>query len=120
MIISVTGVSIVTKRHCLLTVVPLTFSQAIWYTENQGLDGPVFGSADMWNGVGIFFDSFDNDGKVYLLLKLLAIFHVKVFLAVRLLEGGLPDTLNLIVKNLADSLSMVVSFSNRDKLLEAL
>ncbi|EGW06502.1 Protein ERGIC-53 [Cricetulus griseus] len=36
---------------------------AIWYTENQGLDGPVFGSADMWNGVGIFFDSFDNDGK---------------------------------------------------------
>ncbi|EPY82713.1 protein ERGIC-53 [Camelus ferus] len=37
---------------------------AIWYTENQGLEGPVFGSADMWNGVGIFFDSFDNDGKV--------------------------------------------------------
>ncbi|XP_060029937.1 protein ERGIC-53 isoform X2 [Erinaceus europaeus] len=36
---------------------------AIWYTENQGLEGPVFGSADMWNGVGIFFDSFDNDGK---------------------------------------------------------
>lgn len=57
------------------------FSQAIWYTENQGLDGPVFGSADTWNGVGIFFDSFDNDGKVYLLLKLLAIFHVNVFLA---------------------------------------
>lgn len=25
----------------------------------------MFGSADMWNGVGIFFDSFDNDGKVY-------------------------------------------------------
>uniref|UniRef100_A0A9L0SJ91 Lectin, mannose binding 1 n=1 Tax=Equus caballus TaxID=9796 RepID=A0A9L0SJ91_HORSE len=36
---------------------------AIWYTENQGLEGPVFGSADMWNGVGVFFDSFDNDGK---------------------------------------------------------
>ncbi|XP_036178297.1 protein ERGIC-53 isoform X2 [Myotis myotis] len=36
---------------------------AVWYTENQGLEGPVFGSADMWNGVGIFFDSFDNDGK---------------------------------------------------------
>uniref|UniRef100_F6SS58 Lectin, mannose binding 1 n=1 Tax=Macaca mulatta TaxID=9544 RepID=F6SS58_MACMU len=36
---------------------------AIWYTENQGLEGPVFGSADLWNGVGIFFDSFDNDGK---------------------------------------------------------
>ncbi|XP_044513726.1 protein ERGIC-53 [Gracilinanus agilis] len=36
---------------------------AIWYTEGQGLEGPVFGSADNWNGVGIFFDSFDNDGK---------------------------------------------------------
>ena len=45
--------------------VPYICLQAVWYTENQGLDGPVFGSADLWNGVGIFFDSFDNDGKVY-------------------------------------------------------
>ncbi|KAM4708810.1 protein ERGIC-53 [Discoglossus pictus] len=36
---------------------------AIWFTEAQGLDGEVYGAADMWNGVGIFFDSFDNDGK---------------------------------------------------------
>ncbi|XP_068280556.1 protein ERGIC-53 [Nyctibius grandis] len=36
---------------------------AIWFTEEQGLEGPVFGAADQWNGVGIFFDSFDNDGK---------------------------------------------------------
>ncbi|XP_004601758.2 protein ERGIC-53 isoform X1 [Sorex araneus] len=36
---------------------------ALWYTASQGLDGPVFGAADMWNGVGVFFDSFDNDGK---------------------------------------------------------
>ena len=49
------------------------YLQAIWYTENQGLEGPVFGSADMWNGVGIFFDSFDNDGKVYLFSGLLPI-----------------------------------------------
>ena len=26
-------------------------------------EGPVFGSADQWRGLGIFFDSFDNDGK---------------------------------------------------------
>lgn len=51
---------------------PVAHLQAIWYTENQGLEGPVFGSADMWNGVGIFFDSFDNDGKVYLLSGLLS------------------------------------------------
>ncbi|XP_062867755.1 protein ERGIC-53 isoform X2 [Trichomycterus rosablanca] len=36
---------------------------AIWFTEGQGLEGPVYGAADQWNGVGIFFDSFDNDGK---------------------------------------------------------
>ncbi|XP_061887285.1 protein ERGIC-53 [Entelurus aequoreus] len=36
---------------------------AIWFTAVQGLDGPVYGAADKWNGVGIFFDSFDNDGK---------------------------------------------------------
>lgn len=38
--------------------------QAIWFTTAQGLDGPVYGAADNWNGIGIFFDSFDNDGKV--------------------------------------------------------
>lgn len=26
----------------------------------------MYGAADQWNGVGIFFDSFDNDGKVSL------------------------------------------------------
>lgn len=36
----------------------------MWFTSTQGLDGPVYGAADQWNGVGIFFDSFDNDGKV--------------------------------------------------------
>ncbi|KAM4808994.1 protein ERGIC-53 [Rhinophrynus dorsalis] len=36
---------------------------AIWYTSSQGLEGNVYGAADSWNGVGIFFDSFDNDGK---------------------------------------------------------
>uniref|UniRef100_A0A673IBW5 Protein ERGIC-53-like n=1 Tax=Sinocyclocheilus rhinocerous TaxID=307959 RepID=A0A673IBW5_9TELE len=36
---------------------------AIWFTAGQGLEGHVYGAADQWNGVGIFFDSFDNDGK---------------------------------------------------------
>lgn len=39
-------------------------SQAVWFTTSQGLEGPVYGAADQWNGVGVFFDSFDNDGKV--------------------------------------------------------
>ncbi|KAL1501520.1 hypothetical protein ABEB36_006826 [Hypothenemus hampei] len=37
---------------------------AFWYTQNKGsYDGDVFGSSDRWNGLGIFFDSFDNDNK---------------------------------------------------------
>ncbi|XP_034946790.1 protein ERGIC-53 [Chelonus insularis] len=37
---------------------------AFWYTAQKGAyDGAVFGSSDMWNGLGIFFDSFDNDNK---------------------------------------------------------
>ena len=27
-------------------------------------EGPVFGSADKWNGLAVFFDSFDNDAQV--------------------------------------------------------
>ena len=33
------------------------------YTATKGFEGPVFGSSDKWNGLGVFFDSFDNDNK---------------------------------------------------------
>lgn len=36
---------------------------AIWYVQEKGIEGPVFGSNDKWNGLGIFFDSFDNDAQ---------------------------------------------------------
>nr|CAH7766481.1 unnamed protein product [Callosobruchus chinensis] len=37
---------------------------AFWYTQNKGsYEGDVFGSSDRWVGLGIFFDSFDNDNK---------------------------------------------------------
>jgi len=36
---------------------------AFWYSVNKGFEGPVFGSSDQWNGLGVFFDSFDNDNK---------------------------------------------------------
>lgn len=35
---------------------------AFWFVEKRML-GPVFGSADYWNGLGIFFDTYDNDGQ---------------------------------------------------------
>lgn len=36
---------------------------AFWFTEQRMPEGPVFGAGDLWKGLGIFFDSFDNDGK---------------------------------------------------------
>uniref|UniRef100_A0A182ISM2 Uncharacterized protein n=1 Tax=Anopheles atroparvus TaxID=41427 RepID=A0A182ISM2_ANOAO len=37
---------------------------AFWYTTDKGsYVGDVFGSSDRWQGLGIFFDSFDNDNK---------------------------------------------------------
>lgn len=38
--------------------------QAVWFTAKQGIDGPVFGAQDQWNGMGLIFDSFDNDAQV--------------------------------------------------------
>ncbi|XP_023935300.1 protein ERGIC-53 [Bicyclus anynana] len=37
---------------------------AFWYTSARGeYNGDVFGSSDRWNGLGVIFDSFDNDNK---------------------------------------------------------
>ena len=40
------------------------FFQAFWYTEEKGVEGPVFGSNDYWKGLAVFMDSFDNDAAV--------------------------------------------------------
>lgn len=48
--------------HCIFS-----FPQAIWYTKDKGVEGPVFGSSDKWNGLAVLFDSFDNDGQVCML-----------------------------------------------------
>ena len=44
--------------HC-----PLKSIYFFRYTATKGFEGPVFGSSDKWNGLGVFFDSFDNDNK---------------------------------------------------------
>ncbi|XP_071551294.1 protein ERGIC-53-like isoform X2 [Panulirus ornatus] len=36
---------------------------AVWFNDKPAGEGPVFGSEDKWNGLGVFFDSFDNDNK---------------------------------------------------------
>ena len=39
-------------------------TQAIWFTEQAGSEGSVFGNIDTWKGVALILDSFDNDGLV--------------------------------------------------------
>lgn len=36
---------------------------ALWYTAQKMTEGNTFGSSDQWGGLGIFFDSFDNDNR---------------------------------------------------------
>lgn len=36
---------------------------AFWYTDKKGMVGPVFGTSDYWTGLGVFFDTYDNDQK---------------------------------------------------------
>ncbi|KAG5461982.1 MAG: legume-like lectin family-domain-containing protein, partial [Olpidium bornovanus] len=36
---------------------------AFWYTKDRGQEGPIFGSKDKWDGVGIFFDTYDEKAK---------------------------------------------------------
>lgn len=35
---------------------------AFWYAKDAGQEGPVFGSRDRWLGLGVFVDTYDNDG----------------------------------------------------------
>ncbi|CAJ0826523.1 6038_t:CDS:10 [Entrophospora sp. SA101] len=36
---------------------------AFWYTKDRGQEGPVFGSKDQWNGLGIMFETADVKKK---------------------------------------------------------
>lgn len=33
----------------------------VWLTKQRMLPGPVFGSVDRFDGLGIFFDTYDNE-----------------------------------------------------------
>lgn len=37
---------------------------AVWYTADRMTEGPVFGNKDLWKGLAVIFDTFDNDGRV--------------------------------------------------------
>eukprot|EP00698_Gefionella_okellyi_P012306 TRINITY_DN3309_c0_g1_i1.p1 TRINITY_DN3309_c0_g1~~TRINITY_DN3309_c0_g1_i1.p1 ORF type:complete len:656 (-),score=191.38 TRINITY_DN3309_c0_g1_i1:101-2020(-) len=36
---------------------------AFWYVQKPEERGPVFGHSESWNGLGVFIDTFDNDGR---------------------------------------------------------
>jgi hypothetical protein len=42
---------------------------ALWYVKDRAQAGPVYGGPDKWEGLGIFFDTFDNDNKVMFTVK---------------------------------------------------
>lgn len=44
------------------------FSQALWFTSDTGSEGLAFGNTEVWRGLGIMLDSFDNNGLVRCLL----------------------------------------------------
>jgi mannose-binding lectin 1 len=41
---------------------------AFWYTEERGVLGPIMGNQDMWNGLAVFQDTYDDLYNVILLL----------------------------------------------------
>ena len=48
-----------------LSLSPLTLSlQAIWFTSAPGSEGMAFGNVEIWQGLAVVLDSFDNDGLV--------------------------------------------------------
>lgn len=36
---------------------------AFWFTEEKASGGSTFGGPERWRGLGLFLDSFDNDGQ---------------------------------------------------------
>eukprot|EP00736_Rhodelphis_marinus_P002403 Rmarinus@m.20858 len=36
---------------------------ALWYTKQSGTPGPAFGNTESFTGIGVVFDTFDNDNK---------------------------------------------------------
>ena len=37
--------------------------QVVWFVEEPAQSGDVYGYMNKWKGLGVVFDSFDNDGK---------------------------------------------------------
>lgn len=64
--------------------------------EGEGLTGPVFGARDRWNGLGVFFDSFDNDGQVGVLLYTKHVIYIINVLIPRQCYRWISFLLNII------------------------
>ncbi|XP_072480488.1 protein ERGIC-53-like [Notamacropus eugenii] len=45
---------------------------AVWYTRDRGQTGPALGGPAFWDGIGILFDSFDNDDQNNPVIQVLA------------------------------------------------
>ncbi|XP_068927291.1 protein ERGIC-53-like [Petaurus breviceps papuanus] len=45
---------------------------AVWYARDRGQTGPALGGPAVWDGIGILFDSFDNDDQNNPVIQVLA------------------------------------------------
>lgn len=56
-----------------VAVCVFTNKRVVWLTKQRMTEGPVFGSTDRFQGLGIFFDTYDNErahvSKVYIVFK---------------------------------------------------
>ena len=48
---------------------------AMWLTRGRAQQGPVFGSVDQWEGLGVFFDTYANSRHAYVFPEVLAILN---------------------------------------------
>lgn len=49
---------------------------AFWVAKERARDGPVFGGADRFEGLGIFFDAYSNSGLRVICLLILALVSI--------------------------------------------
>ena len=47
----------------------------MWLTRGRAQQGPVFGSVDQWEGLGVFFDTYANSRHAYVFPEVLAILN---------------------------------------------
>lgn len=49
------------ERYLVISGLRANSCFAVWLTKQRATIGPVFGSVDRFEGLGVFFDTYDNE-----------------------------------------------------------